>query len=306
MATEPAPSDTIPFDRSHPGHYGVAIALSPLVQRVVANNPGPFTFTGTVTHIIGRGEVAILDPGPDDGDHIAALLAATAGETITHILVSHTHRDHTDGVEALRAATGAQILGCAPHDPTGSTNPLDASASTAYVPDRELRHGEILSGPGWTLETVATPGHTRNHLCFALREESALFSGDHVMAWSTTIVAPPDGNMRQYKESLRLLVGRSEDAYYPAHGPSLTNGRAFAAALLAHRERREQQVLDALAGGAQTVPEIVGAVYTDLASGLRGAAGLSVLAHLEELTERGLASVVSAEGDPRYGRLPGG
>ena len=306
MATEPAPSDSIPFDRSHPGHYGVAMALSPLVRRLVANNPGPFTFTGTVTHIIGRGEVAILDPGPDDGDHIAALLAATVGETITHILVSHTHRDHTDGVEALRAATGAQILGCAPHGPMGSTNPLDASTSTAYMPDREMKHGEMLHGAGWTLETVATPGHTSNHLSFALREENALFSGDHVMAWSTTIVAPPDGSMRQYKESLRLLMGRSEDAYYPAHGPSLNNGRAFAAALLAHRERREQQILDALAGGARTVPEIVGAIYAGLAPALRGAASLSVLAHLEELTERGLASVVSAEGDARYRRLPEG
>ena len=306
MATEPAPSDSIPFDRSHPGHYGVAIALSPLVRRVVANNPGPFTFTGTVTHIIGRGEVAILDPGPDDGDHIAVLLTATAGETITHILVSHTHRDHTDGVEALRAATGAQVLGCAPYGTTSSASLLDADTNSAYAPDRILAHGEIVHGAGWTLEAVATPGHTRNHLCFALKEENALFSGDHVMAWSTTIVAPPDGNMRQYKDSLRLLIARNEDIYYPAHGPSLTNGRAFAATLLAHRERREKQILDALSVGARTVPEIVSTVYADLAPALRGAAGLSVLAHLEELAERGLAGVVSTEGDVLYGRLQEG
>lgn len=301
MATEPSSPGSIRFDRSHPGPYGIPIVLSPLVRRVVANNPGPFTFTGTVTHIIGRGNVAILDPGPDDGDHIAALLAATAGETITHILVSHTHRDHTDGVEALRAATGAPVLGCAAYGPASSSNPLDASTSTAYAPDRELKHGDILYGAGWTLDALATPGHAQNHLCFALKEENALFSGDHVMAWSTTIVAPPDGNMRQYKDSLRLLIARSEDAYYPAHGPSLANGREYAAMLLAHREHRETQILAALSEGARTVPEIVGAVYIDLAPPLRGAAGLSVLAHLEELQERGV--VGQTGGGTRYGLL---
>lgn len=291
-----------PFDRSHPGPYGVAIQLSPLVRRVVANNPGPFTFTGTVTHLIGRGQVAVLDPGPDDPDHIAALMAATAGETITHILVSHTHRDHTDGVEALRAVTNAPIWGCAPYGPTGSANPLDASTSTAYRPDRELAHGERILGVGWTLEAIATPGHTRNHLCFALVEERSLFSGDHVMAWSTTIVAPPDGNMRDYKDSLRLLLARDEDVYYPAHGPSLNNAKAFASALLAHREQRERQILAALADGPCSVPGIVSNVYTDLAPSMRGAAGLSVLAHLEELQERGAVGLCASEGrgEPVY------
>ena len=169
-------SDTPAFDRSHPGPYGVSIPLSPLVRRVVANNPGPVTFTGTVTHIIGRGRVAVLDPGPDDPDHIAAIMAATAGETISHILVSHTHRDHTDGVEALRAVTNAPVLGCAPFEAAPSTSALDAAVSTAYAPDRVLADGEVLSGGSWTLEAVRTPGHTANHLCFALREETALFS----------------------------------------------------------------------------------------------------------------------------------
>jgi glyoxylase-like metal-dependent hydrolase (beta-lactamase superfamily II) len=255
-----------------------------------------------VTHIVGRGEVAVLDPGPDDGDHIAALLAATTGETISHILVSHTHRDHTDGVEALRAATGAPVFGCAPYGPTGSTNPLDASTDTAYAPDRVLAHGEIFQGTGWTLEAVATPGHTRNHLCFALHEEHALFSGDHVMAWSTTIVAPPDGNMSQYKESLRLLLTRDEDVYYPAHGPSLNHAKTYVAALLAHREAREAQILDALSGGARTVPEIVDRVYAGLDAGMRGAAGLAVLAHLEELTVRGDVRVEAGGREPVYGR----
>lgn len=289
-------SERLVFDRSHPGHYGQAVTLSPLVRRVVANNPGPFTFTGTVTHIIGRGEVAVLDPGPDDPDHIAALLAATAGETITALLVSHTHRDHTDGVEALRAATNAQVIGCAPHEGSAEANPLEASINPVYAPQRVLADGETVSGEGWTLEAVATPGHTRNHLAFALREENALFSGDHVMAWSTTVVAPPDGNMRQYRDSLRRLLARGEDLYYPAHGPSLAGAKTYVAALLDHRAARERQILEALAAGPRTIPQIVAAIYTDLAANLRGAAGLSVRAHLEELVERGAARV-EASGD---------
>jgi glyoxylase-like metal-dependent hydrolase (beta-lactamase superfamily II) len=289
------------FDRSHPGPYGVSIPLSPLVRRVVANNPGPFTFTGTVTHLIGRGEVAVLDPGPDDGDHIAALLAATAGETISHILVSHTHRDHTDGVEALRAFCGAPVLGCAPHGSTAS-NPLEASVNTSYRPDRELNAGDVVAGPGWTLETVTTPGHTHNHLAFALREEQALFSGDHVMAWSTTVIAPPDGNMKDYKNSLRLLLTRPEDIYYPAHGPSLAEAKKFVTALLVHREAREAQILATLSEAARTVSDIVGAVYPEIAPNLLGAAGLSVLAHLEELKERGAVKVATSAGDAVYRR----
>ena len=302
MTPKPHPSEEIVFDRSHPGPYGMAIALSPLVRRVVANNPGPFTFTGTVTHIIGSGTVAVLDPGPDDPDHIAAIMAATAGETISHILVSHTHRDHTDGVEALRAMTNAPIWGCAPAE-NATPGGLDAAISTAYVPDRVLTHGEAFAVGNWTLETVATPGHARNHLSFALREGRALFSGDHVMAWSTSVVAPPDGNMKQYKESLRLLLARGEDIYYPAHGPSLNNAKAYVVALLAHREKRETQILEALRHGGKTVPQIVAAVYDNLAFGLRGAAGLSVLAHLEELQERGTVRADVDVGEPVY-RIP--
>lgn len=294
-------SVTLHFDRSHPGPYGLSIPLSPLIRRVVANNPGPFTFTGTVTHLIGRGEVMVLDPGPDDGDHLAALLAATVGETITHILVSHTHRDHTDGVEALRAATGATVLGCAP-DAGAADNPLEASVDTSYRPDRTLADGEIVKGRGFSLETVATPGHAQNHLAFALKEENALFPGDHVMAWSTTIVAPPDGNMKDYKASLRRLLERPEDIYYPAHGPSLVNAKAHVAALLTHRQVREAQILAALEGKARTVEEIVAAVYPDLAPNLRGAAGLSALAHLEELRARGAVTVKSGPADAVYSR----
>jgi glyoxylase-like metal-dependent hydrolase (beta-lactamase superfamily II) len=298
-------TDVLTFDRSHPGPYGVSVELSPLVRRVVANNPGPFTFTGTVTHIVGRGQVAVIDPGPDDGDHIAALMAATAGETITHILITHTHRDHTDGLDALRAWTGAKVLGCGPHRPSRrlfetEVNARDTSADKAYRPDRELSADELVSGASWTLEAVPTPGHTSNHLAFALREENALFSGDLVMAWSTTIVAPPDGSMADYKASLRTLIGRSEDTYYPAHGPSLTHARAYAAALLRHREQRETQILEALGDGKATIPEIVAAIYVDLPPALRSAAGLSVLAHLEELVGRDAVSADASGRDARF------
>jgi glyoxylase-like metal-dependent hydrolase (beta-lactamase superfamily II) len=294
--------DALRFDRSHPGPYGISIPLSPLVRRIVANNPTPFTFTGTVTHLIGRGQVAVLDPGPDDFDHIGAILAATAGETISHILVSHPHRDHTDGVEALRAVTGAPVWGCAPQRMTGAPNTLEAGVDTVYAPDRVLQDGDVVSGPGWTLEAVATPGHARNHLAFALAEELALFPADLVMAWSTTVVAPPDGNMKDYKASLRRLLARDEDMYYPAHGPSLGNAKHYVAGLLAHREAREAQILTALADGPKTIPEIVGAIYTDLAPNLRGAAGLSVLAHLDELRERAVVRVEPGTGDAIYSR----
>ena len=294
--------DALLFDRSHPGPYGMSIPLSPLVRRVVANNPGPFTFTGTVTHLIGRGQVAVLDPGPDDFDHIGAILAATAGETISHILVSHPHRDHTDGVEALRAMTGAPVWGCAPQRSTREPNGLEESVNTVYAPDRELGDGEIVSGPGWTLEAVATPGHARNHLAFALAEENALFPADIVMAWSTTVVAPPDGNMKDYKASLRRLLERDEDLYYPAHGPSLADAKKYVAGLLAHREAREAQILTVLADGSRTIPQIVGAIYTGLAPNLRGAARLSVLAHLDELRERAVVRVEPGTGEAVYSR----
>lgn len=276
------------------------MTLSPLVRRVVANNPGPYTFTGTVSHIIGRGEVVVLDPGPDDFDHIASLLSATAGETITHILVSHTHRDHTDGVEALRAMTNAQIVGCAPRPEGERQNAIEGGRESDYTPARILAHGEVLKGPGWTLETVATPGHTSNHLAFALKEENALFSGDHVMAWSTTVVAPPDGNMFDYRASLRLLLERPEEIYYPAHGPSLTNAKPYVEGLLVHRQAREDQIITALRGHSWTVEEIVAAIYRGLSVDLQTAAGLSVLAHIQELSERGMVIAHTDDGPARF------
>lgn len=267
--------------------------LSPLVRRLVADNPGPFTFTGTATYLVGRGRLAVIDPGPDDATHVGAILNATAGEEITAILVTHTHRDHTGALAALRTASGAQVLGCAPHSfarplREGEANPLEASGDRAYAPDRVLAEGDTISGPGWTLEAVPTPGHIANHLAFALHEENALFSGDHVMGWSTTIVAPPEGSMSAYRASLQRLLARSERRYYPAHGELIEDGPARAAELLRHREGREQQILEALHQGAATPEAIVERVYAGLAPALKGAAALSVLAHLEDLVERGL------------------
>ncbi|MGQ4275341.1 MBL fold metallo-hydrolase [Terrihabitans sp. B22-R8] len=284
--------EKLSFDRSHPGPYGQAIVLSPLVRRVVANNPGPMTFTGTVTHIVGRGRVAIIDPGPDDGDHLTALLAATAGETISHIVVTHTHRDHIDGVDALRQATGAIIVGCA-----AKRAGVDEAA---YAPALTLDHGDLVEGDGWTLETVATPGHTPEHLAFALRGENALFCGDHVMAWSTSVVLPPEGKMRAYKASLRLLLERDETTYYPAHGASIADAKPYVAALLGHRHDRERQIVGVLRTAPAGVDDIRVALYPNLAPPLTEAARLSILAHIEELRDEGLVEIFPEGASLRY------
>jgi glyoxylase-like metal-dependent hydrolase (beta-lactamase superfamily II) len=288
--------DDLVFDRTIDTRYGEPVELSPLVRRVLAHNPSPFTFTGTGTHIVGRGTVAVIDPGPDDTAHVAALVTAIGGEHVAAILVTHTHRDHTGAVPALAAATGAPVIGCAPLDAGEAGPPLDAGGDEAYRPTRVLADGEAVSGPGWTLTAVATPGHTSNHLAFALAEETALFSGDHVMAWSTTVVAPPDGNMAAYRDSLAKLLDRSEDRYYPAHGPAKDNARAYVAALLHHRKARETQILSRLAAGDRTIPEIVAAAYPGLDPRLVAAASLSVKAHLLDLAARDL---VIADGE-RY------
>ncbi len=293
-------AEDVPFDREAPP-AGRLETLSPRVRRLVAGNGGPFTFTGTCSYVVGRGRVAVIDPGPDDPAHLAALLAALAGETVEHIVLTHTHRDHADGVAALKAATGATVVGCSAHRasrPLGldERNLLDASSNRGYAPDLEMREGDVLSGADFTLETVETPGHTANHLAFALREDNALFSGDHVMAWSTSIVAPPDGSMGDYMDSLQKLGRRSEAVYWPGHGGPVREPARFVRALAHHRRQREASILGRVEKGDETVAAIVEAVYQGLAPGLKGAAGLSVFAHLEDLVARGL---VDCEGAPR-------
>ncbi len=274
--------------------YGRVETVSPLVRRVLAHNPGPFTYTGTGTYIVGHGTVAIVDPGPDDLDHIAALLAAVAGETVSHLVVTHTHRDHSPAAPAVKAATGASIVGCAPLVLDDLGPRADAGFDATYAPDTVLADGDGVSGPGWTLTALHTPGHTSNHLCFALPEERALFSGDHVMGWSTTVVAPPDGNMAAYMASLRLLLDRDDAVYYPTHGPAVTEPQRLVRGMIAHRKQREAQIVARLETGAQTVPAMVATMYASVDPRLHPAAGLSVTAHLIDLAGRG---VVAQRGD---------
>jgi glyoxylase-like metal-dependent hydrolase (beta-lactamase superfamily II) len=266
---------------------GIALDLGPLVRRVLAPNPSPFTYTGTQTYIVGRGEVAIIDPGPTDEPHIRAILDATAGETIRHIVCTHTHRDHSPGAIPLKQATGAEIVGCAPLVLEDSGPRADDAFDASYAPDRVLGDGVLLQGEGWALEAVATPGHTSNHLCYALHEANATFTGDHIMGWSTTVVSPPDGDMAAYMASLQKLVDREETLFYPAHGEPVEKARRYARGLMGHRKQREGQILRALDEGIEAIPDMVAKMYSGIDSRLHGAAGRSVLAHLIDLRDRG-------------------
>jgi glyoxylase-like metal-dependent hydrolase (beta-lactamase superfamily II) len=261
-----------------------------LVRRVLAPNPSAFTFTGTQTYIIGQGEVAVIDPGPAIDSHIGSLMSALGDEQVTAILCTHTHRDHSPASRALRERTGAPIVGCAALVIEDEGARSDEAFDPDYRPDRVLGEGDTVSGPGWTLEAVATPGHTSNHLCFALRETRALFSGDHVMGWSTTVVAPPDGDMAAYMASLDKLLTRDDRIYYPAHGPPIAPPRPHLEALIAHRREREKQVLAQLEAGQGRISAMVARMYAGLDPRLHGAAERSVLAHLLDLEARGLAA----------------
>ena len=292
-------SDDVPFDRSLPQFTDRSEALSRRVRRVMAANAGPFTFTGTCSYIVGEGRVAIIDPGPADDGHLAALLGAVAGERVEAILVTHTHRDHSSLVPALKQATGAPTYGAGPHRMArplhlGEANLLDAAADHAFQPDIILADGDVVSAPGWDLTALATPGHCANHLAFALDGDEVLFSGDHVMAWSTTIVAPPDGAMGDYVASLQKLVGRPEARYYPGHGNPVMEPQRFLRGLIHHRRMREGAILKALTQGPAAIPAIVAKVYVGLAPALIGAASLNTLAHLEDLVSQGLVSTESA------------
>jgi glyoxylase-like metal-dependent hydrolase (beta-lactamase superfamily II) len=262
--------------------------LGPLVRRLLAPNPSPFTYTGTQTHIVGRGEVAVIDPGPELTGHIEAILAATEGERIEAIVCTHTHRDHSPGARLLKQASGAPIVGCAPLALVDDVA-ADESFDPDYAPDRVLGDGEAIAGLGWTLEAVATPGHTSNHLCFALPEAGALFSGDHVMGWSTSIVSPPDGNMGDYMTSLEKLLHCPDTVYYPAHGPVVEEPRKLVRGLILHRKQREAQVLAQLREGEGRIGVMVRSLYKDVDPRLHPAAERSVLAHLIDLEARGLA-----------------
>lgn len=285
----------VPFERHFPLRPGVLDTPAPGLRRILCPNPSPFTFTGTVTYLVGSGKVAVIDPGPENEAHIAAVLDAVRGETVTHILVTHTHRDHSPAAARIKAATGALLLGEGRHRAArplrlGETEPLDAGGDQAFCPDRTLGDGEMVEGEGWRLEALATPGHTANHMAYALAGTDMLFSGDHVMGWSTSIVAPPDGSMSDYMDSLAKLRARPERVYFPGHGPAVRDASAYIEHLQRHRRAREAAIRRELAAGATDVPSLVRAIYVGLDPRLTGAAGLSVLAHLEDLVARGLAA----------------
>jgi glyoxylase-like metal-dependent hydrolase (beta-lactamase superfamily II) len=292
--------DDIRFDKNFDLAPDVPEEVMPGVRRVMADNGGPFTFKGTVSYIVGRGKVAIIDPGPDDPAHIAALLDAVRGETVTHIFVTHTHRDHSPAVPAIKAATGATVYAEGPHRASrplhaGEAPRMEASNDLDFRPDHALADGEVVSGDGFALEGVTTPGHTANHMAFALRGTDILFSGDHVMGWSTTIVAPPDGAMTDYMNSLNKLAKRKEAIYLPGHGGAVHEAPRFVAGLILHRKAREASILHRLGKGETDIGTIVRAAYIGLDPRLTKAAGYSVLAHLEDLVARG---VVATDGPP--------
>jgi glyoxylase-like metal-dependent hydrolase (beta-lactamase superfamily II) len=269
---------------------GEAIQLEPLVMRVLAANPSPFTYTGTETYLVGTEDVAIVDPGPDLPEHVDALLSAVDGRPVAAILCTHTHRDHSPASRAVQAATGAPIIGCAPLALDDDGPRADAAFDRDYAPDRVLEDGEQVRGQGWTLTAVATPGHTSNHLCFALEESGALFTGDHVMGWSTSVIAPPDGDMAAYMKSLDKLLAREDRVYYPAHGPQIDKPQRLVRGMMGHRKQREGQILRLLRHEIGEIPAMVEKMYAGLDPRLHGAAGRSVLAHLIDLRQRGLVT----------------
>ena len=284
----------IPYNRELDFEYGRVDALTPLLRRVIANNPSAFTFHGTGTYIVGHGQVAIVDPGPDLAEHVDALLDAIRGETVSHILVTHTHTDHSPAVKAVQAAPGAPTFAYGPHGTRPEDGASEGGADYDFAPDHVVGDGDVVTGKGWSVEAVHTPGHCSNHLCFALQEESTLLCGDHVMGWSTSIVSPPDGDMQAYMASLEK-VGRHESArYFPTHGGPIDDPKPYVAALLAHRHEREDQILAELAAGPATIAEMVPRMYADVDPKLYPAAARSVLAHLIHMVE---TERVKADGD---------
>ncbi|SPL64755.1 MBL fold metallo-hydrolase [Ochrobactrum soli] len=288
------------FDSSFSPEYGKPVELSKGIVRLTVNNPNAFTFHGTNSYIVGRDTLAVIDPGPVDEAHYHALLAAIAGRPVSHIFVSHTHRDHSPLAERLKNELGAQTVAEGPHRPArpyhaGEVNVLEASADTDFAPDIVLADGGTIEGDGWALEGLHTPGHAANHMAFGLKGTDILFSADHVMAWATSIVAPPDGSMSDYMASLEKLLARDDHVYLPGHGGAVTKPAAFVRGLRAHRKMRERAIFERIIQGDRTIGDMVRAIYRDTDPRLHGAAALSVLAHLEDLVGRG---EIVTDGDP--------
>jgi glyoxylase-like metal-dependent hydrolase (beta-lactamase superfamily II) len=288
-------ADDIPFKKTMEFEYGVPRELAPGVVRVVANNPSPFTFKGTNTYIIGTSNPVLIDPGPDDDAHFDATIAALGGRPLSHILVTHTHRDHIDGLARLKTATGAQTCGFGRTALEPGVQRRSASGSEFvdqdFVPDVPLAHeSKLTTKDGLVLTAVHTPGHAPDHLCFGLGDTGLLFSGDHVMGWNTSVVAPPEGNMNAYMGSLERLLQRKDQIYLPGHGGRIEQPARVVRAFIVHRNMREQAILDSIRAAPKTIPGIVTEVYRGLDSRLVNAAALSVQAHVERLLERRLVT----------------
>jgi glyoxylase-like metal-dependent hydrolase (beta-lactamase superfamily II) len=288
------------FDSRFAPRYGEAVDIAPNVKRITVNNPSPFTFHGTNSYLVGRDTLALIDPGPIDDAHHATLLRAIAGRPVSHIFVSHTHRDHSPLATVMKDELGAILVAEGPHRPAralhiGEVNLLDASGDMEFVPDMLVPDNAIIEGDGWALRAIHSPGHTANHVVFALEGTDILFSADHVMAWATSIVAPPDGSMSDYMASLDLLLQRHDRVYFPGHGGPVTKPKTFVRGLKAHRKMRERAILERVRAGDRTIPAMVKVIYRETDPRLHGAAALSVLAHLEDLVARGR---VQTEGNP--------
>lgn len=288
------------FNTAFEPAYGDAIEVAPDVLRLTVNNPSAFTFHGTNSYIVGRDTLAVIDPGPVNEAHLEALLRAINGRPVSHIFVSHTHIDHSPLTARLKQETGATVLAEGPHRAArplrlGEINPLDASGDVDFQPDQLLADGELVESDGWALRAIHTPGHTVNHLVFALEGTGVLFSADHVMAWATSIVAPPDGAMAQYMTSLDKLLEREDRVFLPGHGGPVASPAAFMRGLKAHRKMRERAIIERLRNGDRTIPDLVASIYKDTDPRLHGAAGLSVLAHLEDIVGKGIATAEAGE-----------
>lgn len=291
---------SIPFRRELEFEYGEVAGVAPDIRRVIANNPSAFTFYGTGTYIIGRGEVAVVDPGPPDDGHIQAILRATAGETITHMLVTHTHMDHSPGCRLLAEHTDAKTYGFGSHGAGKAEDGVivEEGGDMDFAPDVIVRHGELIEGQGWSVECVHTPGHTSNHICYAFGRERTLFSGDHVMGWSTSVISPPDGDMADYMASLELLLMRDDAVYWPTHGPAITDPKPHVRAFIEHRREREREILQCLAAGPRRIAEMVPTMYANVPGYLHAAAARSVFATMALLIDRG---DVACDGDLAVG-----
>jgi glyoxylase-like metal-dependent hydrolase (beta-lactamase superfamily II) len=287
---------SIPFVRDIQFEYGVVEQVSPLIRRVIAKNPGPFTFTGTGVYIIGHGDVCVIDPGPDMDEHFEALKSILDGETVNHVLVTHSHMDHSPLAHPLARWAGCSVLASGAIGlPSQSEVRLEAGDDSRFRPDSAIHDGTLIEGDGWTIEAIATPGHTSGHMCYALLEENCLFSGDHIMGWSTTVISPPDGDMDDYLKSLEKIAARQFSTIWPTHGPPITDPSPFIEAYRAHRLDREAQILACLASGQTRIPDMIPIMYATVDQKLWPAACHSVMAHISRLVKIGQ---ISSSGEP--------